>query len=333
MNLEQKVDLIEGELGIMKGEIKQTLVDLREFIMKQGAPFPATGQPQVASTSPPKDEVEEASAGTPSVQQVTRSPDESGGGGISPADVQRMIEEARASGLQEARGQQVQQAPARAPDQVAPPPQVVHVEQVPQPVRQAAPPAQGAAQQPAQSLQVGRGPAEAAPRGVVQAGQAQAQAQRRQAAPEQVVRPIEAPPPIAREAAPYFEAGPVVGAEDFVDEAEGFPDVSALDANLLTSLMRWVGGIKRRLGSDQIEGFLEIYKITGHLPPTVERLIYYLAALDVLPDESSDQVFTMDDLMDSLLQLHAIVYGPGYALRGSPLNLEEQLSEVAEENG
>ena len=33
MNLEQKLEYLEGEMGLMKGEIKQTLVDLREFIM------------------------------------------------------------------------------------------------------------------------------------------------------------------------------------------------------------------------------------------------------------------------------------------------------------
>ena len=36
MNLEQKVDGIEAEVMLMKGEIKQTLVDLRE------SPTPAT---------------------------------------------------------------------------------------------------------------------------------------------------------------------------------------------------------------------------------------------------------------------------------------------------
>jgi hypothetical protein len=113
----------------------------------------------------------------------------------------------------------------------------------------------------------------------------------------------------------------------------GVPSVTALDSNLLTNLMRWVGGVKRRLGAGQLDGFLEIYKLTGHLPPVVERLIHYLAALEALPDESSDHVFTLDDLVDSLLQLHAIVYGPGYAARGSLLDLEEAPSEGMEGDG
>ena len=123
----------------------------------------------------------------------------------------------------------------------------------------------------------------------------------------------------------YQDAAPSAAAQ-----VTGAP---ALDANLLTSLMRWVGGVKRRLGSGQLEGFLEIYKLTGHLPPVVEKLIYTLADLEALPDESADQVFTLDELMDSLLQLHAVVYGPGYASRGATLNLEEQSPEDVEGDG
>ena len=67
-----------------------------------------------------------------------------------------------------------------------------------------------------------------------------------------------------------------------------------------------------------------MYKLTGHLPPVMEKLIYHLAELDALPDESYDQIFTLDDLMDSLLQLHAIVYGPGYVSSGALLSLEEE---------
>ena len=111
------------------------------------------------------------------------------------------------------------------------------------------------------------------------------------------------------------------------------PSVSGLDANMLTNLMRWVGGVKRRLGADHLDGFLEIYRMTGHLPVVLEELIIRLASLDAFPDESSDQIFTVDDLMDSLLQLHAIVYGPGYASRGGLLGSEEQPLEVTEGDG
>ena len=106
--------------------------------------------------------------------------------------------------------------------------------------------------------------------------------------------------------------------------AEQLQGNAALDANLLASLIRWVGGIKRRLGADQLPGFIEMYKLTGHLPVVVERLVLHVATLDALPDESSDQIFTLDDVMDSLLQLHAIVYGPGHSVQGALAGLLEE---------
>ena len=51
----------------------------------------------------------------------------------------------------------------------------------------------------------------------------------------------------------------------------------------------------------------------------------------LLCDESSDQLFTLDDVMDSLLQLHAIVYGPGHAFQGSLTGLWGEQSLPAEQ--
>ena len=302
MNLEQKVDYIEGELGLMKGEIKQTLVDLREFIMKQGAPFAVTGTPPQATATQPQitmpqlqatDAQPQASApqatsdGTPDAvgllgiktvslaegpqaAQASAEPEaEQQEVGFSPGDIQRMMEEARAQGREEA-GAELREPPNPSSGTSGP----------------------AAVKNPADAL------------------------------PEVQVVPSSQPtgqaPPDRAEAT------------ELPPNREAFSDISALDANLLTNLTRWVGGVKRRLGADQLGGLLEIYKLTGHLPPVVEKLIYFLAGLEALPDESSDEVFTLDDLMDSLLQLHAVVYGPGYAARGSLLGLEERLLEVTE---
>ena len=43
MTIEQKIASLEGEMVVGKGEIKQPLVDLKDFIMKQGAPFAVPG--------------------------------------------------------------------------------------------------------------------------------------------------------------------------------------------------------------------------------------------------------------------------------------------------
>ena len=152
--------------------------------------------------------------------------------------------------------------------------------------------------------------------------------------PPQVVQIHQEPSPeVASNAVSEGLAPPDEGFQ-IVSQAAGDPPVStAMDSNLVTNLMRWVGDVKRRMGASQFEGFLEVYKLTGHLPPVVEKVILQLATLDALPDESADQVFTLDDLMDSLLQLHAIIYGPGYASRGSLENLLEGNGEGSHLDG
>ena len=257
MSLERKIETIEGEMGVMKGEIKQTLVDLREFIMRQGSPF-ASAEAGPAVGAPPTD-----------LQRLLREARESVREEASASvrsEVEALRQEAESLSTNEpasASGQDV--AATAATEEPLPPP----------------------AQQPAAE----RGPEQ--PR---------------------VVR-IQQTAPAAGQEAERVSISPA---------ADMDPAFGPLDANLLTNLMRWVGGVKRRLGASQLPGFLEMYKLTGHLPPVMEKLIYHLAELDALPDESYDQIFTLDDLMDSLLQLHAIVYGPGYVSSGALLSLEEE---------
>ena len=265
MSLERKIETIEGEMGVMKGEIKQTLVDLREFIMRQGSPF-ASAEAGPAVGAPPTD-----------LQRLLREARESvreeASAGLR-SEVEALRREAESLSTDDpATGSGEDVAATAATEEPLPPP----------------------AQQPAAE----RGPEQ--PR---------------------VVRIQQTAPAAGQET----ERVSISAAAD-MDPAFG-----PLDANLLTNLMRWVGGVKRRLGASQLTGFLEMYKLTGHLPPVMEKLIYHLAELDALPDESYDQIFTLDDLMDSLLQLHAIVYGPGYVSSGALLSLgEEKPQGTAEE--
>ncbi len=246
-------------MGVMKGEIKQTLVDLREFIMRQGSPFASA----------------EAGAAV----------------GAPPGDLQRLLREARESVREEA------SAGIRS--------EVEALRREADALREEEP-----ASGPAEDAVAAEEPP---------TPQAEQPADEREPARPRVVRVQQTAPAAGQES----ERVGISAAAD-VDPAFG-----PLDANLLTNLMRWVGSVKRRLGASQLPGFLEMYKLTGHLPPVMERLILHLAELDALPDESYDQIFTLDDLMDSLLQLHAIVYGPGYVSGGALLNLEEAAAQGA----
>ena len=95
-----------------------------------------------------------------------------------------------------------------------------------------------------------------------------------------------------------------------------------LDVNLMANLMRWVGSVKCRLGLRQMRPLVELYSFTGHLAPIIENAIAHLAGLSVLPDESDHHVFTQDDVIDALLQLHGINYGSGSRPVGSAMDLD-----------
>ena len=435
MNLDQKVEYIEGEVGVMKGEVKQMLVDLREFVMKQGGPFSGGGeggegggltqqavdgileqarstvQEEISTMGPTgvshgevmqmlegalasrpagggedsselREELYElkeenrraiealrteqaASSGDPAAAQaIRRELDEmraaqanSAPGDPAAADtMRREIDQLRSaqSNLASQAVQATQAAQQAAIQASEPRVQVVQqpsvqrsVSQAPQAVQADGAPIQAQVQAPAgeqprvQAVRIettSEAPAdelfeeERAPQ-VVRI-QTTPPGQTRPEEPSRVEQPVRIPEDSTPEeytptAGAEFEstesptAWPAPGAA--MPEPEASPGSTALDANLLTSLMRWVGGVKRRLGTTQLEGFLEIYRLTGHLPDGLERLILHLAQLDALPDESSDQIFTLDDLMDSLLQLHAIVYGPGYASRGALLDFGDAL--------
>ena len=432
MNLEQKVDGIEAEMMLMKGEIKQTLVDLREFIMKQGSPFMIAAEGGAGSKAgiPPdimeqlveqarsiaqeeassniqrgieelyrenqrqmesmqalqgdpgataalQQEIEELRRQSQEQMEALRATQGSQSDPEATASLRREIEDLRREGRRREEVVRVQQAPSievgrgpagpgpqvvQAPGPAQGQPQVIHVQQAPP--RQAEQ-SRGISQSDVERMleeakASAREEAMAGMRREMEEVRRQAQAQQAQARPLQVEAPepeFEEPErgraPVAKkpqpqvirvqqapsrpapeewteeipvELAPGFEA-PYVAEEaaESIGALTGEPaGRESLDANLLTSLLRWVGSVKRRLGKNHLAGFLEMYKLTGHLPPSVEKLVLMIAALDALPDESSDQIFTLDDVMDSLLQLHAIIYGPGHAVRGALMGLEDE---------
>lgn len=102
------------------------------------------------------------------------------------------------------------------------------------------------------------------------------------------------------------EEGPSFEMEESASDTYG-----GLDANLVSNLLRWVESVKRRLGARKMVELLEIYKLTGYLPPVVESIIVRVANLAVLPDESEGQVVTADDLVDLYMMLHGIIMGAG----------------------
>jgi len=104
-------------------------------------------------------------------------------------------------------------------------------------------------------------------------------------------------------------AGPPM--RDFQAEAHSS---GALDAVMLGNLIWWLGTVKRRgLALQQISPFLEAYEMSGHLTPSMAKLILRsMAELDTLEPPPPDQIFSPHDYADALLQLHDIICTPGY---------------------
>ena len=118
-------------------------------------------------------------------------------------------------------------------------------------------------------------------------------------------------PPNASSRLPGALLPPGPPMRDFQTEAHSS---GALDAVMLGNLIWWLGTVKRRgLALQQISLFLEAYEMSGHLTPSMAKLILRsMAELDTLEPPPPDQAFSPHDYADALLQLHDIICTPGY---------------------
>ena len=90
----------------------------------------------------------------------------------------------------------------------------------------------------------------------------------------------------------------------------------ALDAVMLGNIIWWLGTVKRRgLSLQQLTPFLEAYEMSGHLTPSMAKLILRsMADLDDLEELPLNHGFSPHDYTDCLLQLHDIICTPGYVV-------------------
>ncbi|MFC1990930.1 hypothetical protein ACFLU9_02110 [Chloroflexota bacterium] len=76
--------------------------------------------------------------------------------------------------------------------------------------------------------------------------------------------------------------------------------------NLLTNLTHWVANSKKEIGSEQLPTFLEIYGITGHLTPELKDLIMHMAEITSVQTAEPSAAEIWSKLM---LELHGILTG------------------------
>ncbi len=82
--------------------------------------------------------------------------------------------------------------------------------------------------------------------------------------------------------------------------------LSVPKVNMLTNLINWVARANREIGRDQIPTFLEVYGISGHLSPELKEVILHLSEITENEPEvdSSTEIWSQ-----SMLLLHGILTG------------------------
>ena len=102
-----------------------------------------------------------------------------------------------------------------------------------------------------------------------------------------------------------------------------------LDLATIAALARWAGSGIPRIGRKRIEAIVQIYRMTGHLPPGLDEVLIELTHL-VDCEEPMAQV-TMKDCIATLVQLDSLL-GRDSNSAGAAL-LSFLLDDDAGENG
>ena len=98
--------------------------------------------------------------------------------------------------------------------------------------------------------------------------------------------------------------------------------------NLLANLINWVAKAKKEIGNDQIATFLEVYGISGHLSPELKEAILHLTEIT---DEQSEDSNRAEIWSQSMLSLHGILTGGDAPLHPIQIPLPD-VSDEMEQN-
>ena len=305
MDLENKVELLAGEIADMKEEIGETMAEMRELLTglpAQGsAPKPVAGGIATLRSMTARAAAKTGSAGP---KRVTTDNRKGGGLSLSQQNLELMLREAEKASVQGAGADHQGTSKVSLP-----------LDRLVRAMRDGANrPTQGTGRNDGElnlsldELARMLKESQASAAEVSKAGGQTSSEARHQ------VRTSQSPTAKA-----WRPPRPLVGSWGATEK---------LDVNLMANLMRWVGSVKRRLGVEQMRLLVELYRLTGHLTPIVEMAITRLASLQILPDESDHHVFTPDDLIDTLLQLHGINYGSGSLPVGPAVELDISETEM-----
>jgi hypothetical protein len=133
--------------------------------------------------------------------------------------------------------------------------------------------------------------------------------------------------PVRRQAKPSLEEDPSMGYENVNNESQA----STPKVNLLANLINWVAKAKKEIGDEQLPTFLEVYGVSGHLSPELKEAILQLCDITTEQPEATSRA---DVWSQSMLSLHGILTGgdaPLYPFKSTALSAEDEETAGEEE--
>jgi len=139
---------------------------------------------------------------------------------------------------------------------------------------------------------------------------------------------------------PYTPAPPVMDEEEMPEEEEPlmYYESAASElsrsiprVNLLANLVNWVAKAKAEIGHEHLPMFLEVYGISGHLSPELKEAIINLSEIT---SEQAGENGTAEIWSQAMLSLHGILTGgdaPQYPLKPSLPDVENSQEPEEEE--
>ncbi len=107
------------------------------------------------------------------------------------------------------------------------------------------------------------------------------------------------------------------------EEKDAIPKV-----NMLANLITWISRAKKEIGTEQLPVFLEVYGISGHLSPELKEIILHLAEISA---DRPDGINAAEVWGQSMLSLHGILTGGDAPLHPVIPSLSEEEPQEEEE--
>jgi len=101
--------------------------------------------------------------------------------------------------------------------------------------------------------------------------------------------------------------------------------------NMLANLINWVAKAKKEIGCEQLPTFLEVYGVSGHLSPELKEVIIHLSELT---SEQPEIVNNAELWTQAMLSLHGILTGgdaPRHPIIPSWADVSSEIEEEGEE--